>query len=71
MPPQAVILSMREGLMGFSFATQDSFVTAALLRGQGLAADGPKDLSRLLELPEGAVMPRFILVMLPPAATPG
>jgi hypothetical protein len=64
-------LSMREGLMGFSFATQDSFVTAALLRGQGITADGPKDLSRLLELPEGAVMPRFSLVMLPPAATPG
>jgi hypothetical protein len=64
-------LSMREGLMGFSFATQDAFVTAALLRGQGIAADGPKDLSRLLELPEGAVMPRFSLVMLPPAATPG
>ncbi len=64
-------LSMREGLMGFAFATQDSFVAAALLRGQGIAADGPKDLSRVLELPDGAVMPRFSLVMLPPAATPG
>jgi hypothetical protein len=64
-------LSMREGLMGFAFGTQDAFVAAALLRGQGIAADGPKDLSRVLELPEGAAMPRFSLVMLPPAATPG
>jgi hypothetical protein len=64
-------LSMREGLLGFAFGTQDAFTAATLLRENGIAADGPKDLSRLLELPEGEVMPRFSLVMLPPDATPG
>jgi hypothetical protein len=64
-------LAAREGLMGLAFATGDAQAAAEELRARGIAAEGPKALERRLELPEGAVMPRFALVFLPGAATPG
>lgn len=63
-------LAKREGLLGLAFATTDAADAARQLAAAGLSPDGPKDLGRLLELPEGAVAPQFKLVMLPPRATP-
>jgi catechol 2,3-dioxygenase-like lactoylglutathione lyase family enzyme len=63
-------LRTREGLMGLAFATGDAARCAAALRATGIAADGPKDLKRLLELPEGTVTPSFSLVYLPTDAVP-
>jgi catechol 2,3-dioxygenase-like lactoylglutathione lyase family enzyme len=64
-------LAAREGLLGVAFASSDSARTRAALAAAGLRPDGPKELSRLHELPEGEVMPAFSLVFLPPAETPG
>jgi len=63
-------LEDREGLMGLAFATDDATACVAELRAAGIAGDGPKDLKRLLELPEGTVTPEFSLVYLPADATP-
>jgi hypothetical protein len=63
-------LETREGLMGLAFASGDAAACATELRAAGIAADGPKDLRRLLEMPDGSVMPAFSLVHLPPDATP-
>ncbi|MGQ0664663.1 MAG: VOC family protein [Pseudomonadota bacterium] len=64
-------LAAREGLLGLAFATENAGATARALRRAGIAADGPQDLGRLLELPAGDVTPRFRLAMLPQDATPG
>lgn len=63
-------LAEREGLMGIAFATDDAAGCQAQLTAAGLHPDGPKDLSRKLELPEGDVTPSFKLVFLPPSETP-
>lgn len=63
-------LETREGLMGLALASDDATRCASSLRAAGIAADGPKDLKRLLELPEGTVTPEFSLVYLPGEATP-
>ncbi len=63
-------LAEREGLMAVAFATDDAAACAEALRGEGIAAEGPKDLKRTLELPEGDVEPAFRLVFPPPEATP-
>lgn len=63
-------LEQREGLMGVAFATDDAVACHAQLTAAGLHPDGPKDLARLLELPDGDVMPSFKLVFLPPEETP-
>ena len=60
---------MGEGLLGVSFATEDADAAHAQL--SGLGAEPPKDLKRLLDLPEGTVELAFRLVHLPPEATPG
>ena len=64
-------LKIREGLMGLAFATDDAAACAAALRMNGIAAEGPKQLKRLLELPEGTVVPEFALVHPAPDAVPG
>ncbi len=64
-------LAAREGLLGLALRSTDSERTAGWLAAAGLAPDGPKDLKRALELPEGTVMPAFKLVSVPPTATPG
>ena len=63
-------LAKREGLMGLAWATRDGNAVKAELERAGIAADGPKDLKRRLELPEGTVLPEFKLVYPSPGATP-
>jgi catechol 2,3-dioxygenase-like lactoylglutathione lyase family enzyme len=63
-------LETREGLMGLAFASDDVEATKARLIAAGLHPDGPKDLKRLLELPEGTVVPEFRLLYLPKEETP-
>lgn len=63
-------LAKREGLMGLAWATQDNNAVKAELEHAGIAADGPKDLKRRLELPEGTVLPAFKLVYPGKSATP-
>ena len=60
-----------EGLLGLALATNDADAAHQKLTASGIAAEAPKDLSRLLELPDGTVEPRFKLVHLPPEATAG
>lgn len=64
-------LKTREGLMGLAFATDDAAACAESLRKSGIAAEGPKQLKRLLELPEGTVVPEFALVHPAADAVPG
>lgn len=64
-------LKTREGLMGLAFATDDAVACAAALRERGIEAEGPKQLKRLLELPEGTVVPEFALVHPAPSVLPG
>ncbi|MGE0118079.1 MAG: VOC family protein [Dongiaceae bacterium] len=66
-----LFLAEREGLLGLAFRSRDGDATAAWLRDRGWTPDGPKDLKRALELPEGEVLPAFRLVHPPPEATPG
>ena len=63
-------LAEREGLLGLAFASADASATARRLAAAGLHPDGPKDLKRLLELPEGERLPAFKLVHLPAAELP-
>lgn len=65
-----VFLERREGLMGVAFASADAAASCAAFRARGVAAEDPRALARALELPEGAVEPRFRLVHTPPEATP-
>ncbi len=64
-------LERREGALGLALATDDAVAAAAELSARGIAIDGPKDLKRILELPEGDALPAFSLVHLPPESTPG
>jgi catechol 2,3-dioxygenase-like lactoylglutathione lyase family enzyme len=65
-------LGFREGLMGIAFAPLGSAEEArAALAERGLHPSAPRALSRKIELPEGAALPRFDLVSLPPDETPG
>lgn len=63
-------LAKREGLMGLAWATGDAAAAKAEWERAGIAATGPKDLKRRLELPEGTVLPEFKLVYPEPTATP-
>jgi catechol 2,3-dioxygenase-like lactoylglutathione lyase family enzyme len=63
-------LAAREGLLGLAFAMADGGKLTAALAGAGLHPDGPKDLKRRLELPEGEALPAFQLVYLPPEELP-
>jgi len=58
-----------EGLLGMAFASADA--GAAYRQLIALGPEAPKDLRRLLELPEGTATPRFRLVHLPAQTTPG
>jgi len=63
-------LVQREGLLGLAFASADAGSTAAKLAAAGLHPEGPKDLKRFLELPEGNQLPAFKLVYLPATELP-
>lgn len=58
------------GLTALALATEDAAASKAELAAASIAADGPKDLSRLLELDSGTVEPRFHLLHLPEGASP-
>jgi len=64
-------IARREGLMGVVFGSADPAGTVAALEAAGIAAEGPKDLARQLELPEGPALPRFALVTVPEGSLPG
>lgn len=65
-------LEFREGLMRIAFAPLGSAEEAwAALVERGLHPSALRALSRRIELAEGAVLPRFELVSLPPDETPG
>lgn len=63
-------LETREGLMGVALASDDTAACAQQLQVAGIAASEPRALKRVLEMPEGEVLPEFSLVMLPGKATP-
>ena len=58
------------GLGAIALATDDADGAKRALGEAGIAADGPKDLSRLLEAEEGTSEPRFHLLHLPEGASP-
>ena len=64
-------LARREGLLGIAFATDDAGAAFAALGSAGIEPEPTVELARDLELAEGAARPRFRLVHLPAAATPG
>ena len=64
------VLESREGMFALAFASDDADGLVAELAAAGLRPDGPKALKRVLELPEGDVLPAFKLVHLPAAETP-
>lgn len=58
------------GLSAIALATDDADGAKRSLEEAGIAADGPKELSRLLEAEEGTSEPRFHLLHLPEGASP-
>jgi len=64
-------LETGEGLMAVAFASDDIEATKARLDERGIANEGPRDLKRNLELPEGTVQPEFKLLFPDPVALPG
>jgi catechol 2,3-dioxygenase-like lactoylglutathione lyase family enzyme len=66
-----VFLKSREGLMGLAFGTDDAKRLQLALQDAGIPAEGPKDLKRKLELPEGEALPAFSLLFPDKRALPG
>jgi hypothetical protein len=64
-------LARREGLMGVAFATSGADGSYREALASGLHPKEPCELTRLFELPEGTVRPRFRLVFFDEAETPG
>lgn len=64
-------LETSEGLLGIAFGTGDAEAAAAEFAARDIAVDGPKDLARNLELPDGTVRPSFKLVFPAADAMPG
>lgn len=64
-------LEQREGPMALAFGTEDAPAAAASLAAAGYAVEGPKELARVVMLPDGESTPRFNIVLLPADATPG
>lgn len=65
------LLEVREGLLTLAFGTPNAQMLHANLHELGISTETPKALSRKLELPDGTVEPRFSLLHLPEAVTPG
>jgi hypothetical protein len=63
-------LERREGLMGLAFGTDDPAACREALAKAGAEPEGPKDLKRKIELPDGDQLPAFSLIFPKPAATP-
>jgi catechol 2,3-dioxygenase-like lactoylglutathione lyase family enzyme len=64
-------LAKGEGPGGLAFATSSADEAQRVLASRGLHPGAPRDLARQLELPEGTVLPRFKLMSLDAAETPG
>ena len=60
-----------EGLLGLAFASADVEAAAQELGARGVETEGPKALSRKLELPEGDAEPAFRNLYLGPGASAG
>ncbi len=60
-----------EGLLGLAFASGDAEAAARDLRARDVAVEGPKALSRKLELPDGDVEPAFRTLHMASEATAG
>lgn len=54
-----------EGMLGLAFASSDPEATVKSLKAVGIEPNGPHDLKRKLELPEGDVIPEFKLIRFP------
>src|SRR5437764_343258 len=68
----ATFLARREGPLAVALAPEGSTeAVAAALAALGLHPGEPRALARQLELPESTVVPRFMLLSLPPEETPG
>ena len=65
------LLAAGEGPGGLAFATPSAEAAQQSLAARGLHPGAPRDLARQLELPQGTVLPRFKLVSLEAAETPG
>src|SRR5579862_461263 len=64
-------LAKREGPMSVAFApARNVAATRDALAGLGFHPSEPRALGRALELPEGAVVPRFTLLTIPPGDIP-
>jgi catechol 2,3-dioxygenase-like lactoylglutathione lyase family enzyme len=59
-----------QGLAAIALANDDAEAAKASLAAAGIEADGPKDLSRLLESDEGVSEPRFHILHLAPDVSP-
>jgi catechol 2,3-dioxygenase-like lactoylglutathione lyase family enzyme len=64
-------LESREGLLGLAFACNDADAVATSFTAAGIDVEGPKDLKRSIEGPDGELWPSFRLVHPDPAALPG
>lgn len=60
-----------EGLLGAAYRSADVEGDVALLRQRGLSVEGPKDLARIIEHPDGELRPRFRLMHFEPESRPG
>jgi hypothetical protein len=60
-----------EGLLGFAFATADAEAACDELAARGIVSEGPKALSRKIEMPDGDVEPKFANLYTDAQATAG
>ncbi|HLS69114.1 MAG TPA: VOC family protein [Kiloniellales bacterium] len=60
-----------EGLLGLAYRSSDLDGDIAELRRRGLAVEGPQDLERIIEHPDGELRPRFRLMHFEPGSRPG
>lgn len=64
-------LEEREGLLGFAWRGEDLAALAGELKSLGVEAEGPRELKRIIELPEGEELPEFRLLFPQEGWTPG
>lgn len=67
----AFLAANGEGLLGLAWAGEDAAAVHDDLTARGITAEEPKELKRLLELPEGTVTPEFALVHIKAADSAG
>lgn len=60
-----------EGLLGLAYRSSDVEADITALRSRGLTVEGPQNLERIIEHPEGELRPRFRLMHFEPGSRPG